>query len=488
MNLTLGQESSAKTDVRDDLPFRVYANWAIETFDSDDDGSLTKEEMKDMRGALLEDRFDLNKNGKLSFDEIVSAIRRPSADQLEDKPGSEGQTNRQYERYARALINAYDTNHDKQLDKDEISVMRRPLPKTVDSNEDGNVSFNELFLALKKGKQHAVPTKLKKAKDAKPILVVKEGIDLNAETLSVRFFKASMKKNDKNNDGKLDSNEIEIAKWSSPRWQVSDTNQDGELSQEELKVRYYQMFKRLAVQQQKRMKPSLGPPNNDDAISRLAASMANDGTMLTGLVGDAMVSGQASKRKPNVRSTKKEPIEKSTPVQKKIDISLYLIKLPRNASANSMSRFVETLKNSDETVADEIQELAQKLGIKNYDQLNFSATEDEETTINSGSTVPRIAGSTETNRGTAYNIQYVDVGLKLIVVPKIDNDSITLNLNVGKSDVVKMNTEDGESPDERVVQWEYESHLLIEPDEPSVVGTSNSGHQWIMVIDANLKK
>ena len=489
VGVSFAQESSvANKTARDDLPFRVYTKWAIDTFDTNEDGSLTKAEMKNMRGALLEERFDLDKNGKLSFNEIVSAIRKPSADALEDEPRNSLES--QYSRYARALIKAYDSNADEHLDEEEVAVMRRPIPNTVDASRDGKVSFAELFTALLKGKQSDSITDPAPDSRSTPIMVAKKGFELSQESLSARFFEASMKKNDKNEDGKLDSNEIEIAKWSSPKWQISDTDNNGELSQDELKIRYRRMFRRLMAEQKAQTNRTPNGSSNEGAIHGIT-TLAKDGARLEGLMLSDHRNSKTAREyasRPNrssVGKTANKPIAKE---MTNVCVSLFLIRLPQNADASSMNRAVEAIENSDESVENEIKQLSQKLGIKNHDQLIFTATENQKTSLSSASTVPQVTGTTRTSKGLTYNQQYVDIGLNVDVIPKIENERITLQLKLAKSDLIRIPTEDGEMPDERIVQWEYDSQIPIQPSKPSIIGTSSSGQQWILVIDAHLQK
>ncbi|HRF01390.1 MAG TPA: hypothetical protein PLI18_12780, partial [Pirellulaceae bacterium] len=48
----------------------------------------------------------------------------------------------------------------------------------------------------------------------------------------------TLRRYDSNQDGILDTNEIQQGRWSNPSWEESDTNKDGKLTREELAVRY----------------------------------------------------------------------------------------------------------------------------------------------------------------------------------------------------------------------------------------------------------
>lgn len=478
---------------RSDLPFRVYAQWAIDSFDANKDGSLTKEEMKEMQSPLLEEWYDINKNGKLSFDEIVEAIRRPSSAKVEEKPGSEPAISRldpKLVKYAQALVNQYDMDDDKSLSLDEAQKMRRPVPDSADKNQDGKFSLFEIASSL------ATPVPANAI--AKPAVVVKGDLNIEVEALAKRFYEASLKTNDKNGDGKLDSSEIANAKWSTIRWQESDTNNDGLLSSDELQVRYQQMFIKLLSKRGEANTPAnqhaqawpamqgqiRQPPRSKNRRpvggTLLGGAIGNSGDILGGLLGGTAHSPStrsSSKRNPEIEATF-------------VNVELYLLRLPINSDSARLANAVKTLNESDEPTSDAVKGLAKQLGITSYDQLMTSALEGRAAKVQSGASIPRITGATQTTRGRTFNQSFVEVGLRAEVTPELNDNGIILAIDLEKSDLIvtEDKDKDKEIPESLIVTWTYDSAVQIKQGKPAVIGSSSSNQHWILVVDASRVK
>ncbi len=471
--------------LRDEMPFRVYAKWAIDAFDANEDGSLTKAEMKDMNGSLVEDRFDIDKNGKLSFDEIVAAIRRPSADKVDAIPAS---SDNKYLEYAQQLIKYYDEDDDMALGPAEIAVMRRPLSSRLDTSDDGKISLGELYIALKKGPEkpglYASSSSKRRSSgggNAMPIVVLKKGFELDPASFIDRFFAASMKKNDKNRDGKLDGKEIKLAKWASPRWQASDANTDGELSTDELKIRYRGMFRQMFLDHETTTKRSQA---SQQSVRKKRANKKQGGGAPASMVtvfGDGDMLGGLG-----LMGAKGKSSRESTADARSVDIKLYLFRLPLDSDSTGLNRAVKHIKNSDDTIENDLRQLTKQLGTENYDQVVVSAIENRKTKVVSAASVPQVVGTTRTNKGSSFSTQFVDIGFSFGVTPMFANEQLTLNLDVQKSDLIRYPSEE-EMPDERIIEWTYNSNLLIDSGKV-VVGTSSSGQHWIMAIEASVKE
>ena len=474
---------------RKELSFRVYAQWAIDRFDSDNDGSLTHEEMKKMASPLLEVWYDKNNDDKLSFEEIVEAIRKPSSAIVQEQGASESGTikiDSKFAKYAESSIRQYDEDKDGFLSLDEVRKMRRPLPSSADSNKDGRFSSQEIA--------HFFANPKSKIGKQRPLVVVNQTPALDSHELAERFLIASLKKNDKNGNGKLDANEIVAAKWSTIRWQDSDSNDDGEISREELRARYRQMFSQLEKGAQLNRAATERQLDKESArqsaeFARRAADEANRQNeliqrMLIGTRGESK-RGLSGMLASEISSKRAKPMAKTSSSNAFVDVELYLIRLPVNSDAERLANAVEQLSISTEKTADAVKDLAQQIGVKNYDQLVFSSMNQRQTSVVSGASVPRTTGVTQSTRGRILNQQFVDVGFSVKVTPEIQNDRINLAVEIEKSDLIVNDREEDQTPDNFIVNWTFDSTIQIRDTNPAIIGSSSSGQHWILVADAN---
>lgn len=480
---------NAEGDARDDLPFRVYAQWALDGFDADKDGSLTKQEMQDMQSPLLEERYDKNADGKLSFDEIVDAIRRPSAAKVKEESArqeTQEPGTAKYVKYANGLVNAYDEDKDGFISSTEAQKMRRPISKSVDANEDGMFSLNEIISSLAKTKTTSQPPK--------PALAVTGNLDLEADTITQRFLEASLKKNDKNGDGELDASEIAKTRWSTIRWQDSDTDKDGKLGTDELRARYKEIFAKVTGNQRSARGTTKNPPMSQNQANELmmlwtemvreeksAARQQATGDFVGGLLEGSsgqMLGGLTGTTTSNSIGKKRELRNVSFRVE------LYLLRLPVNSDSERLASAVKALSEPNESTGNNVRSLAKQLGISTYDQLAFSAISGRPTSIQSGASVPMTTGSNQTARGRTVNQQFVDVGLMAEVTPEQSEEGIILVTKIEKSDLLVTENEDQEIPQNRIVNWTYNSSVLVKPEKPVVIGSSSSDQHWILVLDA----
>ncbi len=513
---TWGQDPPETTETRDrvrtDLPLRVYARWALDNFDADKDGLLTKEEMEEMRSPLLAAWYDKNGDGKLGFDEIVEAIRRPSSAKIEEEPtrnSSRESAESTYVKYAKGLLNAYDRNRDGLISKDENKKMRRPIADSADANKDGLFSLNELAGSLA---EMNAPIQ-----NPRPVIAVTGDLNLEVESLTRRMLEASLNKNDKNNDGKLDADEIAQTSWSTIRWQDSDTNQDGVLSRDELGVRYKEMFSQLMTGPWTSPGAKKQTPMSKEQANELLALWANsarsnkqpgrpiaEGAMLgSDRRGDTMAGNLRSGRPSDLTGgtlagnpgdllgglmgaaeNRNFGNGKNVPTRDFFNVEVYLLRLPVNSDSERLANAVQELTESDQPTGDIVRALAKRLGILGYDQLTVGAATGRSTSVQSGASVPMITGSSQSARGRTYDQQMVDVGLRVDVKPEPSDEGILLELKIEKSDLLVTEKEDEDIPENLIVQWTYNSSVQIKPGEPAVIGSSSSRQHWILVVDA----
>ena len=450
-------QETESDEQRDQLPYRVYAQWAIETFDKNRDGSLTKEEMKEMRSPLLAERFDLNTNGVLSFDEIVAAVSKPSSDHVDQPaapPRNTQETDSKYIRYATAVFEQYDVDQDGQLSTDEVTKMRRPPSPDYDADGNQKISLAEMVAGM------SAERVAENRRAGRPTILVQSDFDLDAGKLAERFFEASIKKNDKNGDRKLDAEEIANASWSTPKWQASDSNSDGELDEDELRVRYRLMFAKYTAENQK-------------ADAAIAARKVRPGKSS---IAAASSSNETSLRKTATGNTAGV-----------VDVKLFLMRLPLNSTAKQMADAVEMLQRSEATIDSAIAELALQVGVDDYDQIVLSVRDQHEASIQSGGMERQATGINRSARGTTTNYQNIEIGLIAKLNPKIEMGNVAIELIVEKSDLIRLETPEGEEPNDQVVNWSYDSVVQIENDQPALVASSSSGHRWIMAIEAKVR-
>lgn len=109
-----------------DGPGGPRATMRFERMDVDDSGDVSFEEFSAMMQSRIGDA-DANKDGKMTVDEIASAIERMRA-----------------ERMARRLIERFDTDGDGALTTAEIQSRQKKMFALMDRNDDGKIEKDEM--------------------------------------------------------------------------------------------------------------------------------------------------------------------------------------------------------------------------------------------------------------------------------------------------------------------------------------------------------
>lgn len=115
---------------------------AFKKADTDNDGSLTKDEAKPLKGVSKHfDAIDSDKSGTVTMDEITSYL-----------------SSMKKEMHARgeAKFKEADKDRDGTLDKEEAKALPRVSKNfdAIDTDKDGTVSMEEIAVFMKSKKQH----------------------------------------------------------------------------------------------------------------------------------------------------------------------------------------------------------------------------------------------------------------------------------------------------------------------------------------------
>ena len=444
-----GQSPSAQNLVR----FEIYAAGLMEKYDVDEDGLLSKEEMKKMRHPPIP-KFDKNTDNMISIDELVDSIRQPMAPKAE---AQEDVVDTRYRKYSELLLKNYDFDKNGSLSQEEMASMRRRPPESADSNGDGQLANEELVAYLSKatsnrGKQ-------------------RDGMDEIYRRLSEQVLKTS----DANKNGQLDPDEIANAKWSAP-WKTFDANDDGIMSRGELFARYKSMLDKTRNSESSMegrrdaqgMRALLGAPGLNSKSDGISANSISNRPTVAGF-------GSVSRDKSRGSIDKKEA--------SRVAVTLYLLRLPENIAHGSIGGVVKGIQEADD-LSIVISELAKKCG--GVDQVVFTSDFNTETVINSGAEVPVKSGRSQSRGGTSYQVIMHDVGLSTVVSCQKADGKIAMAVNLEKSAVVESeDATDDDFTDTKIVQWTFNSKLSITDGKPEVVASSSGKQNWLLVVLAN---
>jgi hypothetical protein len=476
--------------------YQTYAKWVMDNNDANQDGSLSEFELGKMQGPLSERRFDKNSDGKLSFDEIVGAIRRPSSDVVtpEAKPlvdaGADDRASKteiKLRRYASSLIRQYDADQNGSLNSSELRAMRKPFSLEIDSDRNGEISEDEATAdLLNQSKTQDASQPLKKQSpapttDSNATIVIGPGYDRSTQAMGKRLLEAALIKNDKNGDRVLDGKEIAQAKWSTDDWKRSDVNRDGELDETELQTRYEQFFLRMAANVKQNGITDQATAKSNELTNAPAGLLSGEMLeIMKQLSGSNSRDGLAA-----ISRTRKRLDVPSENVQHLVDVKLYLVRVPEDTAASMLSSEIDKLKNSPADFSEAVEGFVDKLGVTSFDQVVMSAKEGQQATLVSGGT-DFIKAAAAGGRSQVHN--QLEIGLNVRVSPTVERGGIFLELEISKTELIESSDENQAIEKARLATWSYESVAKISAGRPVVIGSSSSGQRWILAVDASVTR
>lgn len=164
-----------------------------------------------------------------------SGDRRSSSDDRNEDRNDDRNENRDetYRAYAQKMIDRYDKNKDKVLSKDEMESFRRP-PENHDPNEDGEVTFDELYQAYKNRSSNRGSSDSSSSGSSS-----RRGSSDRERTSESSRNRSSSSASDKDGDGRIKM--VEFAdEWTQEKideFKRLDVNNDGFLSRDEFRKR-----------------------------------------------------------------------------------------------------------------------------------------------------------------------------------------------------------------------------------------------------------
>jgi len=172
---------------------------------------------------------------------------KTSADKPAAKEGSKGKVTKPAPFFdTEEFIKEYDTNKDGALSKEEFPQRFRQVFEKLDTNKDGKISKDE----LDKGFQYLQSQR--RPSDFLFVLVEMSDCDeCCAEELQLIYD--TIRKMDKNNDGKIDADELKAGREAIVQKRVDsilkelDTNKDGKISKDEARGAVRRHFAELDV-------------------------------------------------------------------------------------------------------------------------------------------------------------------------------------------------------------------------------------------------
>ncbi len=138
-----------------------YVDEVIKSYDLDKDGRISKKEAKMVRS--LSRGADKNENGFITKEELVESYGSPNSSskrRSSTRRSSSSSSLDKIESYAESIINKYDLDKDKKLSQEEAKEMLS-RPSGTDTNDDGFITKQELIVVYGGPK----PTSSKPPKD-----------------------------------------------------------------------------------------------------------------------------------------------------------------------------------------------------------------------------------------------------------------------------------------------------------------------------------
>lgn len=341
-----------------------------------------------------------------------------------------------YKKFAKAVIDKYDTDGNKTLSEEELKSMRRQPPAGTDANSDGEVTLDELWNSYL-AKAGLIETKPSKEKS--------------------RSRRARGKESPRRARGK-----------DAPRQRSSQRKRGDDKSKSESKS------------ESKSKKGSAGDLLGD----RVRVISNKQGMTLVGDPEDVDIVVRAL-GKMTAEASAEEDGQSKVNGLKKLDIQLWIVKSSDKFGASKVAgqsreatdRFMRAVAAEDDTLVEEFR---------------MTAIEGQRVNCGSRKTVPVVQGLNVGRTGVSTrSISNRDVGTVVEMTPSIHGDMIVLECELAKSlsdvsDVLVGEYKDGSVYADITREFTLETAVACETGKTTVVYSRQDDCCWTLVVSATL--